>query len=246
MLSITSHNLLQLTRPTPDFGGLVPSLYCSWAVWAEQDVSGNWYLPPDFDRASALEFPVHQPDAEFPRELVQQLHTRAIFVGLAPGESGLRRVAGVDDWLPFHAPGRSRDDRVAEALRGTPLWGSFMTDLLPLIHRDKSLLLSGWLKDPRNTAEITENFAAWEWLVQQIGALTNESNRTPPILCFGAQTYAYAQLFLTGNKRLTAREYTVIKLDSYSPANRKINTVSYRDLVIQALEMAAPELLEEP
>lgn len=236
MSQISARILEKLMQPATEFGGLVPSLFCSWAVWVEPDQKQEWRIPESFDRSSSLVFP---PVSD---ELAAVLHTDCVFLGTTPGESAFDRLAGRDGWQPFHAVGRSRDDRVAEALRDTNLWGAFMTDLFPLIHLDKSILVSGWLKDEKNLPTIKKNFEAFEWLLTQVGALQTTSESTPVLLCFGAQTAKFAELFLAGPGRLTKREYRVVKLDSYSPANRKLNTTAYRALVRSAVEASYPEL----
>lgn len=236
LAQITSEVLDKLMKPAVEFGGSVPSLFCSWAVWAEPDNEQGWRIPDTFDRESTLSFP------EVSAELAAVLHTDCVFLGTTPGESAFDRQAGRDDWMPFHVVGRSRDDRVAEALRDTGLWGAFMTDLFPLLHIDKSVLVSGWLKDSTNLPHIKQNFAGFEWLLKQVGAIQEGSNKTPLLLCFGAQTHKFAQLFLTGENRVTKREYDVLKLDSYSPANRKLNSTTYRALVRGAVEESYPNL----
>lgn len=237
MATVQMENLERLTSASPQFGGLTPALFCSWGIWVEKDERGEWFIPQNFDRGSTLSFP------EISEELAAVLHTDAIFLGFNPGVSALTRRPGQDDWLPFHAPGGSRNDRIAEALRDTKLWGAFMTDLLPLIHRNKAELVSGWLKNRANLPEIRENFRALEWLLEEVGAVGADGAGTPPLLCFGADTHRYATLFMSGENRLTRRNYTPIKLDHFSGANRKLNTVTYRALLRSTLEPTHPELI---
>ena len=94
----------------------------SWAVWEERDGSDNhWY--EQRDQLTAL-----TAGTEVPR-------TGAIFIGLNAGEYAAQ-AERPDAWSMFH--GSTRDSigsgrhgnirNLADHIRDTPLWGSYMTD----------------------------------------------------------------------------------------------------------------------
>ncbi len=91
----------------------------SWAVW----------LPSaSYDSSSDISFPDGELDAI--------LHARSIILGLNPGESSVERMP----WHNFHTAGRHNDHFLAEAFRGTPQWGAYMTDLLTEINSKSNTL----------------------------------------------------------------------------------------------------------
>lgn len=66
-------------------------------------------------------------------------------MGLNPGSKGVA-VAKDESFLNFHGQKNSRDSRLAAALYGTKLWGTFMTDLVH-IEDSKSSTLNPTAKD---------------------------------------------------------------------------------------------------
>lgn len=94
----------------------------SWAVWEERDGSdAHWY--EHRDQLTALTAGTEVPQ------------TGAVFVGLNAGEYAAQ-ADGHDMWSMFHGStrngiGAGHHDtirNVADHVRGTPLWGSYMTD----------------------------------------------------------------------------------------------------------------------
>ena len=107
----------------------------SWALWGPLDRD-----PAEpFTRASDIGFP-EAGDAE----LEPLLTRRAVFVGLNPG-NGFEPDRG--PWANWHHGPRSNDHLIAEALRATPLWGSYMTDLVQTIESDSAVIAAALAAD---------------------------------------------------------------------------------------------------
>lgn len=193
--------------------------HASWAVWG--------VLSPNdpFTAASDLNLPAVTP------QLLQILRRDIVLLGLNPGNA---HTAGT--WEAFHGAGRSQMHRVAEALRGTRVWGAYMTDLFPRIIESDSAVVDELVKDP---AVVRQNIEGFLQELADLGATA------PVICCFGSRTADHARTFLTGSSRITERSYRVVKLDHYSGSNRKLNRAKqlglsteayYRQLVHETLK----------
>jgi len=101
-------------------------LHSSWAVWAAPDGT----VPVT---ATNLEFP------EVSKPILDVLHTDVVTVALNRGDGTTGAPLST-----FHTSGKSRDHVLGEALRTTPAWGAFMTDLdANTVDSDASAVLVG-------------------------------------------------------------------------------------------------------
>lgn len=98
----------------------------SWAVW-ETDPGGNL--------TGEMQFPLDQAPPV--------INGRAMFVSLNPGSDRATETAETTpDWSNFHSQlPKHNDVFLAEAIVGTPFWGSYMTDLHPDIAESDSRLI---------------------------------------------------------------------------------------------------------
>lgn len=95
-------------------------LTSSWAIWAPPS-NGDWSTK---DSVGDLT-PLHDI-----RRLQEQVNDEYIFVGLNPAEHN-HSDAAKQVWGNFHSDDlrRAQDYKLRYALRDTPYWGSFMTDV---------------------------------------------------------------------------------------------------------------------
>jgi len=117
MIAVMTGDLLERTAPYKHIS--------SWAVWGKVTPTVR------FHRHSNLTLPVRDP------ALQQVLRSDVVFLGLNPGNVANR---GVAPWAMFHTGPRHNDHFIAEALRGTPYWGSYMTDLFRQVESRSSLV----------------------------------------------------------------------------------------------------------
>lgn len=95
----------------------------SWTVW-EEPANENWKSKDSISEMTPFKDPV---------ELSGILNDNYIFVGFNPAQHDTDHIAS--DWENFHSGDarRSQDYKLRYALRDTPFWGSFITDIYPEI-----------------------------------------------------------------------------------------------------------------
>ncbi|MEB0001675.1 hypothetical protein QN357_01820 [Cryobacterium sp. RTC2.1] len=183
----------------------------SWAVW-ELDASGAL--------TGTASFPNDQARAT--------MHGRAMVVSLNPGTDRVRETAATTpDWANFHNPARKHNDIfLAEAFVGTPLWGSYMTDLHPAIAESDSRLVR---------SKPDEILLAVRSLIRQAEIL----GAVESIVCVGGKTYqSVARHAALIEQELGLTTDSVKRMPHYSRANAKIHRhdpEAYRSLVHASL-----------
>lgn len=130
----------------------------SWAIW------GSAHPTAEFTRASDLAFP---PEAD----VAHLVHSQVLLVALNPGISAPSHVR--TPWHNFHAGPRHNDHHLAEACRGTRMWGAYMTDVHPDITESDSTKVT-------NTADLVRSSVAS--LAHQIELLGSQD---PVIVALG-------------------------------------------------------------
>jgi hypothetical protein len=180
----------------------------SWAVWDVVSPTKR------FHRHSNLALPVTDP------ALSRVLRSDVVFLGLNPGNVA---KAGTAPWAVFHTGPKHNDHFIAEALRGTPYWGSYMTDLFRQVESRSSLVRN-------NAADI-------ETLLRQI-AVVNEG-KPVHLITFGGKAH---ESLLAHERRLADSGLVAetTKIPHYSGSNGRVhkgNVDVYRTLVHQALGM---------
>lgn len=143
----------------------------SWAVW------GAATQTEPFDDRSDLCLPVGPA-------LDDVLHARDVLVGLNQSsvarDSAGRPVspAGASvPWANFHTSAFHNDHFLAEAFRGTEVWGAYMTDL----HEQRESDIRK-VHEHNIDAEISS-------LISQMHLLGATGEAAPRIICFGVKSY---------------------------------------------------------
>ena len=183
----------------------------SWAVW-ELDTFGKL--------TGTVSFPMYQARAA--------MHGRTMVVSLNPGTDRVSETAATTpDWANFHNPASKHNDIfLAEALFGTPLWGSYMTDLHPTIAESDSRLVR---------SKPDEIQIAVRSLIRQAQLLATVES----IVCVGGKSYeSVARHLVLIEQELGIPAESVIRIPHYSRANAKIHghdSKQYRSLVHEAI-----------
>jgi len=188
----------------------------SWAVWKEPGRDG-------FSRTSDVSF----PDEAIARE---HAHARVIILGMNPGDDTQR-----GDWSNFHHSWTSRDQLLAEACRGTRLWGALMTDLYSDQYQSKSELLDS------SASRASVGVARLLELIK----VSREDD--PLVVCLGWKTYdgvarGLKALVLNADEtRQAAPHLTVVRATHYSGAaagKHKNDPKEYRRLLHEEITAA--------
>jgi hypothetical protein len=198
IVSVVTGNLLQRAMSY--------SRISSWAVW------GSVAPAAPFHRHSNLALPVKDP------ALPPILRSDVVFLGLNPGNVA---HGGVAPWSVFHTGPKHNDHFIAEALRGTPYWGAYMTDLFRQIESKSSL--------------VTNNSADIESLLAQIATVND--GQPVHLIPFGGKTY---ESLCANETRLTDSGLVsrVTRIPHYSGSNGRVHKGKpevYRALVHQEL-----------
>lgn len=169
--------------------------HATWAVWAERDErrgTGPWV-----GDLSVLDL------AGDPTRLAP-LHRCVVLVALTHGP----RRDGVDipePWSTLHDPTRlSRDFMLADATRGTPFWGSYVTAFFKNLPRHDGAGLADHLED--HPGKEAEDVAV---LRQELAEIGGYGGHRPLLVCLGAQVAPYVELHL-------GAEYDVRRVSTYS------------------------------
>ncbi len=158
--------------------------YASWAVWAD---GGR----PKENVGDLSMFDVQEGDA-----LLQELNPRIVLVGL--NISRLIEFA----FGNFHdkRPG-SMDYKIRYALKGTALWGAYMTDIIKDFEEKVSGKMMAYLRQHRSFEK--ENIASFDAEVRDLGV------ERPILIVFGRDAFEIA------NRNL-GMKYAVWRVPHYS------------------------------
>ena len=137
----------------------------SWAVWAPEQ--------------GTPKSNVGNLDMFENEDILDILDTGYVFVGL--NVSGTEVNTNISDWRNFHSPNaRHHDYKLRYALKGTKLWGSYLTDIIKL-HADTNgeNVISYMKKHP---SEVKRNINDFE---EEISFLSG----TPVLVAMGDKVY---------------------------------------------------------
>jgi len=180
--------------------------YGSWALWAEPN-EGR----PKSNVGDLSVFSVGEA------KLSQLLNPSVVLVGLNIS----RRVQQI--FGNFHDPGpRGMDYKLRHALRGTSLWGGYLTDVIKDFEQKASGRVMSYLR--KNESFERENLHAFRAELQDLGSTS------PTIWALGASSFEIMKRGLGG-------EYEIGRLPHYS---NYIGREGYRAQVLTILGVAPP------
>ena len=152
----------------------------SWAVWADQG---------ERPKSNTSDLSIFDSD-----DVVNELNSDYVFVGLNVSRDDCK-----EDWSNFHSPSPFQNDyKLRYAFKGTPFWGSYMTDVIKGYSDPDSKSVESILK---SRDRVRRNI---ECLNKELDLLGR-----PKIFAFGNTAYRLLTEHLSGHG-------DIIKLKHYS------------------------------
>ena len=141
--------------------------YSSWAVWADEGKR------PKDNMGDLSVF-----DLEANPGLLEELRPDVVLVGLNVSRGSIETPLG-----NFHDPRpEAQDFKIRYALRGSPFWGAYMTDIIKDFDQKASGKVSSYLR--KNPAFEQENVEFFRQELTDLGA------PDPTLIAFGSVTYS--------------------------------------------------------
>ena len=175
-------------------------IHASWAVWAEE---------ANTPKSNMGDLSVFDDE-----NILQELNPNIVLVALNFS------VAVADDWEPFqnfHGKGGGAY-KIRYAVKGTPFWGAYMTDIIKDFPEKESNNVMTYLKD--NPSIVADNIISFEQELEDIGSID------PLLICFGTDSFNIL------NKNL-GEKYNIQKVTHYSHFESK---EIFRDKVLKIIE----------
>ncbi|GEO58868.1 hypothetical protein [Companilactobacillus bobalius] len=124
----------------------------SWAIWDIPDTDLTNKTPDERQKLFGDNYqPNHSPSEKLNKDLDAKLKSsKYVIAGMNPGNAASEQP--VEPFSNFHGAKKSADYRLAAALYGTEIWGSFMTDVSSTIESK-----SDKVKITQNDVEKFEN-----------------------------------------------------------------------------------------
>ena len=172
----------------------------SWAIWKEVGETPK----SNMGDLNILD-PQQNPD------VLSKLKPDVVFVGLNTSKD----ISGLEPFSNFHPTNPFANDyKTRYALKGTELWGGYMTDIIKKYEELHSLSV---IKHLRKYPEVVdENIETFRKELKDLGT------KNPTIIAFGNAAYSIL-------KRHLKDEYKILKVYHYSYF--RINKESYREHV---------------
>jgi hypothetical protein len=178
----------------------------SWAIWAKAEKSALDGLSD----LSVLNFEANPENRAM-------IHADFIIVGL--NVSGpMNESPDAPSFANFHSTSRwAKDYKMRDAFDGTPLWGSYMTDILKNFPEVDSSKVQRYIRE--NPSSLDEHFGWFEHELDLLNA------RSATLVALGGLTSSIL-------KRRYSDTNSIITIKHYSSY---ISSVSYRDHVLDTL-----------
>ena len=166
--------------------------YCaSWAIWAEEG---------DKPKSNVGDLSIF--DTKINKELLNQLNPNIIFVGL-----NISREVIKTPLANFHdATTKGMDFKIRYALKDSPYWGAYMTDIIKNFDQKESGKVMSYLRANKPFEE--ENVKIFREEINDLGS------NNPTIIAFGGDAYS----ILTRN---LINEFKILKIPHYSNYSSK-------------------------
>ena len=150
-------------------------------------------------------------------DLLEKINTGFVFVGLNGSGKHEDYLESDKAWFNFHSDSpRGHDYKLRYALYGTPLWGSYITDIIKYYQEVDSSKVVSYVRN--NPDVLKENIEAFREELNLLGG-------RPVIVALGGAAYD----FLSEN---LGNEYKIIKVKHYSFT---IGKEKYREEMLEAL-----------
>ncbi len=186
--------------------------YSSWAVWKRIG-------PGDAPKKDMGDLSILDPDKN--PALLESLNPNIVLLGL----NAASRAIASESWVNFHdSRSVANDFKIRFALKETPYWGAYMTDVLVGLHETDSAKVSSWIK--HNSLGVDEQVARLESELVDIGAVD------PLVVAFGGLAHDVLRVRL-------GKKYRIVKVTHYA---HQVGKEEYRDEVLRVLDGATKEI----
>ena len=172
----------------------------SWAIWAHED---------EEPKSNMGDLTVLDP--EINKNLLSELNPNVVLVGLNFSEDVEHKP-----FENFHAGGKFTDFKTRYALRDSPYWGGYMTDIIKNQPKKNSDELVKYLKT--HPDEVQSNVESFRQELRDIGA------KKPRLVAFGNDVYDILKRNLP--------EFEIVKIPHYA---HFISKEKYREEVKQSV-----------
>lgn len=150
-------------------------------------------------------------------DLLEKINTGFVFVGLNGSGKHEDYLESDKAWFNFHSDSpRGHDYKLRYALYGTPLWGSYITDIIKYYQEVDSSKVVSYVRN--NSEVLKENIEAFREELNLLGG-------RPVIVALGGAAYDFLRENL-------GKEYKIIKVKHYSFT---IGKEKYREEMLEAL-----------
>ena len=121
-------------------------MYSSWTIWAEEDEGKP---KSNIEDMSIFDDP----------KILDKLNNKYIFVGLNAAKHEHEDNTQYQPWNAFHSSDKKRqqDYKLRYALKGTPYWGSYMTDILKNYPETNSNKVIKYIRDLNKSGNSFDN-----------------------------------------------------------------------------------------
>ena len=175
------------------------SRVASWAIWAHED---------EEPKSNMGDLTVLDP--EINKNLLSELNPNVVLVGLNFSEDVDHKP-----FENFHAGGKFQDYKTRYALRDSPYWGGYMTDIIKNQPEKNSDELVKYLKT--HPDEVQSNVESFRQELRDIGA------EKPTLVAFGNAVYDILKRNLP--------EFEIVKITHYA---HFVSKEKYREQVKQS------------
>lgn len=199
----------------------------SWAIW--ENKNGKKFAKEE-DVNEEISFDNYKKELQ---------PSNFVILGLNPGniennESGVmhhrkkRKTEIERPWSNFHNVGRSRDYLLAEAIRGTVLEGSYMTDLFPNYNSDSVDFKKRFINNREKEDDLKTAINEFD---EEMSLLVDNTDIVR-LICIGGAVYDYVNKYLVENKLNLdlKRKYEIYKFYHYSGRNLKVSSKEDSDI----------------
>lgn len=177
----------------------------SWAVWAQVGVTPK----SNTGDMSVFESP----------DLLNILHDNYVLVALNASEHAERKDGYKGSWRMFHSDddGRQQDFKMRFAFKDTPLWGSYMTDIIK-DHPEKN--------SDQVIKHIQKNPDVLKKNVEELKKELSILGGSPTLIALGREVENWL-------KKELSDEFNIVYLPHYSS---RVEKVKYREKVLELLQ----------
>ena len=202
-LKMVNRNLLETMY---DYSGLG-----SWAVWESEREDGSF--KNDKDIKIDIDFSLYKNELQKTNTVILAMNPGGTFIE-KDAETATRKIKFGDyNWGNFHSQG-GNDSRLAEALRNTPEWGSYMTDIFPIVGSD-SETITKFINNKKNENVVQRLIHEFDEEMLLLFSGKSEIE----LLCIGDKSFKWAKKFLVGrNSKISGLKntYKIYQLPHYS------------------------------